>query len=102
MQRTPDLDSLAVIRVIGVGGGGSNAVDRMISAGLGGVEFIAMNTDAQALLLSSAPSRLRIGESVTRGLGAGGGESFEHGAGRAGPDSGREATSHFLESAGFG
>jgi cell division protein FtsZ len=72
MQRAPDLDSLAVIRVIGVGGGGSNAVDRMISAGLGGVEFIAMNTDAQALLLSSAPSRLRLGESVTRGLGAGG------------------------------
>lgn len=72
MQRAPDLDSLAVIRVIGVGGGGSNAVDRMINAGLGGVEFIAMNTDAQALLLSSAPARLRIGESVTRGLGAGG------------------------------
>ena len=72
MQRATDLDSLAVIRVIGVGGGGSNAVDRMISAGLGGVEFIAMNTDAQALLLSSAPSRLRIGESLTRGLGAGG------------------------------
>ena len=72
MQRATDLDSLAVIRVIGVGGGGSNAVDRMISAGLGGVEFIAMNTDAQALLLSSAPARIRIGENLTRGLGAGG------------------------------
>jgi cell division protein FtsZ len=72
MQRAPEVDSLAVIRVIGVGGGGSNAVDRMINAGLGGVEFIAMNTDVQALLLSSAPTRLRIGGRVTRGLGAGG------------------------------
>ena len=72
MQRTPELESLAVIRVIGVGGGGSNAVDRMIQAGLRGVDFIALNTDAQALLRSQAPSRLRIGESTTRGLGSGG------------------------------
>jgi len=72
MHRAPELDSLAVIRVVGVGGGGSNAVDRMISAGLRGVDFIAMNTDAQALLLSNAPKRLRLGENVTRGLGSGG------------------------------
>jgi cell division protein FtsZ len=72
MQRTPELESLAVIRVIGVGGGGSNAVDRMIQAGLKGVDFVALNTDAQALLRSQAPSRLRLGESTTKGLGAGG------------------------------
>ncbi len=72
MQRTPEIESLAVIRVIGVGGGGSNAVDRMIHAGLKGVDFIAINTDAQALLRSQAPSRVRLGESTTRGLGSGG------------------------------
>jgi cell division protein FtsZ len=62
----------AVIKVIGVGGGGSNAVNRMIEAGLGGVEFIAVNTDAQALALSNAPVRVRIGNQMTRGLGSGG------------------------------
>ncbi len=76
MQRTPELDSHAVIRVIGVGGGGSNAVDRMIGAGLRGVDFISMNTDGQALIRSSAPHRLRIGESTTRGLGSGGDPSI--------------------------
>ncbi len=65
------LDQLAKIKVIGVGGGGSNAVNRMISLGLEGVEFIAVNTDAQALLASQAPRRIRIGEKLTRGLGAG-------------------------------
>ena len=63
---------LARIKVIGVGGGGSNAVNRMIEAGLGGVEFIAVNTDAQALALCNAPVRVRIGDVLTRGLGAGG------------------------------
>ncbi|HET6447170.1 MAG TPA: cell division protein FtsZ [candidate division Zixibacteria bacterium] len=72
MQRAPELDNLATIRVIGVGGGGSNAVNRMIEAGLRGVEFVVLNTDAQALLLSNAPTRMRLGETVTRGLGAGG------------------------------
>ncbi len=62
----------AIIKVIGVGGGGSNAVNRMIEAGLGGVEFIAVNTDAQALALSNAPVRVRIGNQSTRGLGSGG------------------------------
>jgi cell division protein FtsZ len=62
----------AQIRVIGVGGGGSNAVNRMIDEGISGVEFIAVNTDAQALMLSNASKRLHLGDGVTRGLGAGG------------------------------
>lgn len=66
------LESFAHIKVVGVGGGGCNAVDRMIKEGLSGVEFIAVNTDAQALQLSSAPKRVRIGEKLTRGLGSGG------------------------------
>src|SRR6204780_3385410 len=62
---------LAVIKVVGVGGGGCNAVNRMIDAGLKGVEFIAVNTDAQSLLLSDADVKLDIGRQLTRGLGAG-------------------------------
>src|SRR5437762_2816690 len=62
---------LAVIKVIGVGGGGTNAVNRMVDAGLTGVEFIAVNTDAQALLMSDADVKIHIGAKVTRGLGAG-------------------------------
>ena len=65
------LDQLAKIKVIGIGGGGSNAVNRMIESGLEGVEFIAVNTDAQALLMSKSPKRMQIGEKLTRGLGAG-------------------------------
>jgi cell division protein FtsZ len=65
-------ESFAQIKVVGVGGGGSNAVNRMIEAGLSGVEFIAINTDAQALMLSQAPVRIRIGDKLTKGLGAGG------------------------------
>jgi cell division protein FtsZ len=65
-------ESFARIKVVGVGGGGSNAVNRMIEEGMSGVEFVAMNTDAQALLLSNAPRRVRIGDKLTRGLGAGG------------------------------
>jgi cell division protein FtsZ len=65
-------ENFAQICVVGVGGGGSNAVNRMISEGLQGVDFIAVNTDAQALMLSEAPKRLRLGDGVTRGLGAGG------------------------------
>ncbi|MGH2537617.1 MAG: cell division protein FtsZ, partial [Candidatus Promineifilaceae bacterium] len=72
MQRIPELDNLAVIRVIGIGGGGSNAVNRMIGAGMRGVDYVVLNTDAQALLLSNAPIRLRIGDNTTRGLGSGG------------------------------
>lgn len=62
---------LAVIKVVGVGGGGVNAVNRMIDAGVRGVEFIALNTDAQALLMSDADVKLDIGREITRGLGAG-------------------------------
>jgi len=71
---------LAVIKVVGVGGGGVNAVNRMIEAGVGGVEFIAVNTDAQALIMSDADLKLDIGRESTRGLGAG-----------ANPEVGREA-----------
>jgi cell division protein FtsZ len=71
---------LALIKVVGVGGGGSNAVNRMVDAGLAGVEFIAINTDAQALLMCDADVKMPIGSAVTRGLGAG-----------ADPSIGREA-----------
>ncbi len=66
-----DLDRFAAIKVIGVGGGGNNAVNRMIAAGLHGVEFITVNTDAQALMHSQAAYRIQIGEKLTKGLGAG-------------------------------
>ncbi|MFZ3152008.1 MAG: cell division protein FtsZ [Anaerolineaceae bacterium] len=65
-------ESFARIKVVGVGGGGCNAIDRMIAEGLSGIEFISINTDAQALLKSSASTRVRIGDKSTRGLGAGG------------------------------
>ncbi len=65
-------ETFARIKVVGVGGGGCNAVNRMIEDGIQGVEFIAINTDAQALMLAKAPTRVRIGEKLTRGLGAGG------------------------------
>ncbi|WNQ13522.1 cell division protein FtsZ [Paenibacillus aurantius] len=66
-----DVDQLATIKVIGVGGGGSNAVNRMIENGIQGVEFITVNTDAQALNLARSEAKLKIGEKLTRGLGAG-------------------------------
>jgi cell division protein FtsZ len=72
MHKSPQMESFAQIRVIGVGGGGSNAVNRMIAEGLTGVDFAAVNTDAQALMLSDAPKRVRIGDKLTRGLGVGG------------------------------
>jgi cell division protein FtsZ len=62
---------IAVIKVVGIGGGGTNAVNRMVDAGLTGVEFIAVNTDAQALMMSDADMKLHIGSAATRGLGAG-------------------------------
>jgi cell division protein FtsZ len=67
-----DIENFAHIKVIGVGGGGSNAVNRMIEAGVQGVEFITVNTDAQALVHSRSPVSLRIGDKLTKGLGAGG------------------------------
>lgn len=65
------LDGTATIKVIGIGGAGNNAVNRMVESGIKGVEFIAVNTDRQALLLSKAASKIQIGEKITRGLGAG-------------------------------
>src|ERR671927_1521955 len=62
---------LAVIKVVGVGGGGTNAVNRMVDAGVKGVEFIAVNTDAQALAMCDADVKIHIGSSITKGLGAG-------------------------------
>jgi cell division protein FtsZ len=72
MNGYTNLEGAARIVVLGVGGGGSNAVNRMIQSGVRGVEFIAINTDTQALSRSDAPTRLHIGEKLTRGLGAGG------------------------------
>src|SRR3712207_6913288 len=69
---------LAVIKVVGVGGGGTNAVNRMVDAGLAGVEFIAINTDAQALLMADADVKIPIGSKVTRGLGAGANPEVGH------------------------
>ncbi|RME64267.1 MAG: cell division protein FtsZ [Caldilineae bacterium] len=66
------VDNFAQIKVVGIGGAGQNAVNRMIDAGIQGVEFISVNTDAQALMLSNAPQRLRIGDKLTKGLGSGG------------------------------
>ena len=68
---SPPHNYLAVIKVVGIGGGGVNAVNRMIEQGLKGVEFIAINTDAQALLMSDADVKLDVGRDSTRGLGAG-------------------------------
>ena len=68
---TLEVENFAQIKVLGIGGGGSNAVNRMIEAGIQGVEFIAVNTDAQALMLSNAPSRIRVGDKLTKGLGSG-------------------------------
>jgi cell division protein FtsZ len=77
---------LAVIKVVGIGGGGVNAVNRMIESGLKGVEFIAINTDAQALLMSDADVKLDVGKEITRGLGAG-----------ADPEVGRKAAEDHAE-----
>src|SRR4051794_717230 len=82
-----ELENFAQIKVIGVGGGGSNAVNRMIAAEVRGVEFIAVNTDAQALLHSNAPTRIRIGDKLTKGLGSGGNPTI---GGKAAEESGDE------------
>ncbi len=71
-KKYQSVETFARIKVIGVGGGGQNAVNRMIEEGIDGVEFIAANSDAQALTLSKAPIRVRLGDKLTRGLGAGG------------------------------
>src|SRR4029078_2646690 len=83
---TPPHNYLAVIKVVGIGGGGVNAVNRMIEVGLKGVEFIAVNTDAQALRMSDADVKLDVGGELTRGLGAG-----------ADPEIGRQAAEDHAE-----
>ncbi|HET7145741.1 MAG TPA: cell division protein FtsZ [Gaiellaceae bacterium] len=82
---------LAVIKVVGVGGGGTNAVNRMVDAGLTGVEFIAVNTDAQALMMSDADVKLHIGSAATRGLGAGADPIVGHGAAQESRDELKES-----------
>ncbi len=84
-------DSFAKIKVLGVGGGGGNAVNRMLEAGLRGVDFVAINTDAQALMLSNAPTRLRIGDKLTKGLGSGGNPAIGQKAAEESMDEIREA-----------
>ncbi len=86
MEVTPDITPVANIKVIGVGGGGNNAANRMIKAGLKGIEFVAVNTDAQALYHSEAPTKINIGKATTRGLGAG-----------SNPDVGKQAAEESIE-----
>jgi cell division protein FtsZ len=83
---TPDITPIANIKVIGVGGGGGNAVNRMIKSGLKGVDFVSVNTDAQALYHSEAPVKINIGKATTRGLGAG-----------SNPDIGKQAAEESIE-----
>ena len=82
---------LAVIKVVGVGGGGTNAVNRMVDAALTGVEFVAVNTDAQALLMCDADVKIHIGAKATRGLGAGADPAVGHAAGMESRDELKEA-----------
>lgn len=86
MEITPEITPVANIKVIGVGGGGGNAVNRMIKSGLKGIEFIAINTDAQALYHSEAPTKINIGKATTRGLGAG-----------SNPDIGKQAAEESID-----
>src|ERR671932_1778919 len=82
---------LAVIKVVGVGGGGTNAVSRMIDAGLRGVEFVSANTDAQALQMTEADIKLNIGHNLTKGLGAGANPEVGHGSAAESRDDIKEA-----------
>src|SRR3989344_1258749 len=83
---TPEISPVASLKVIGVGGGGCNAVSRMMKTGVKGIEFIAMNTDAQALYHCEAPNKINVGKATTRGLGAG-----------ANPDVGRQSAEESSE-----
>jgi cell division protein FtsZ len=86
MEVTPEITPIANIKVIGVGGGGGNAINRMIKSGLKGVEFITINTDAQALYHSESPTKINVGKATTRGLGAG-----------SNPDIGRQAAEESID-----
>ena len=92
---------LAVIKVVGVGGGGTNAVNRMVDAGLRGVEFIAANTDAQALAMADADIKLNIGHELTHGLGAGANPDVGRGAAAESRDAIKEAFRAFVENIPF-
>lgn len=94
-QQPQFVDNFANIKVVGVGGGGQNAVNRMIHEGIQGVEFISINTDAQALMLSDAPQRIRIGDKLTKGLGSGGNPEI----GQRAADESREEIKEVLEGA---
>ncbi|GAI49158.1 unnamed protein product, partial [marine sediment metagenome] len=86
MAKASLVSNPAKIKVIGLGGGGCNAITRMVREEIQGVEFIAMNTDAQALSITEAPTRLRLGEKLTKGLGVGG----DHEAGRKAAEESRD------------
>ncbi len=86
MEVTPEITPVANIKVLGVGGGGGNAVNRMIKSGLKGIDFVSINTDAQALYHSEAPTKINIGKATTRGLGAG-----------SNPDLGRQAAEESID-----
>lgn len=94
-QQPQFVENFAKIKVVGVGGGGQNAVNRMIEEGIQGVEFISVNTDAQALMLSNAPQRLRIGDKLTKGLGSGGNPEI----GQRAAEESREEIKEMLEGA---
>lgn len=94
-QQPQFVDNFANIKVVGVGGGGQNAVNRMIEEGIQGVEFISVNTDAQALMLSDAPQRIRIGDKLTKGLGSGGNPEI----GQRAAEESREEIKELLEGA---
>ncbi len=94
-QQPQFVENFAKIKVVGIGGGGQNAVNRMIEEGIQGVEFIAVNTDAQALMLSNAPVRMRIGDKLTRGLGSGGSSEI----GQRAAEESREEIKEALEGA---
>ena len=88
-------NNFASIKVIGVGGAGTNAVNRMIESGLQGVDFIAVNTDKQALTLSKAPTKVQIGDKLTKGLGAGANPEV----GKHAAEESREEISNFIKGA---
>jgi len=91
VRRPAGVENIAQIKVIGVGGGGSNAIDRMIQSNLAGVDFVTVNTDAQALMRSQAPTRIRIGEKTTKGLGSGGNPTLGQKAAEESSDDLRQA-----------
>jgi cell division protein FtsZ len=95
VKRRTELDGLPPIKVVGVGGGGCNAVNRMVQSKMTGVEFVGINTDAQALLACGAETRIRVGEQATRGLGAGGDPEI----GRAAAEESREELKNALKGA---